>query len=109
MDYKQQMEYAATALGLVVCWDEFAGCWVPEKGPMFWDPLSEDRDAFKLLVVLKLSVEIIGCQVYVRRDGQLLFNGFALNDNDFEMREATRRSIVYASAVIGSQLNSPSK
>lgn len=103
MDYKQQVEYAAKAVGIAVHWDEISYCWVTSNGPLFWDPLNEDRDAFKLQVDLKLSVEIIECQVYVRKDGKLLFNGFALNDNDHEMRAAVRQSIVHAASTIGSQ------
>ena len=102
MEYKQQTEYAAKALGMIVHWDDVLYCWVTSNGPLFWDPLNEDRDAFKLQVGLKLSVDIIGCQVYVKKDGKLLFNGFALNDNDYEMRAAVRQSVVHAASTIGS-------
>ena len=101
MTDKELLEYAAKAAGIEL-WHEdvFTNGLtqkVSENGILLWNPLTDDGDAFKLMVQLRLGTlfptEIGRDRVNVKGHTESL----ALNDP----LAATRRAIVRAAAEIG--------
>lgn len=67
-----------------------------------WNPYTSDEDAFSVMILLGLAVEVdYQCgQVYARKDGVLLMNTFALHTTLDQMRAATRRCITDAAKIL---------
>lgn len=110
MDDKTMLELAAKAAGYDVRWHENWQCFV-HVGPhnitnpptmagqrMVWVPLTDDGDALRLAVKLKLSVEHMAMEVIVTS----LTGDVLLEPND-DPYAATRRAIVRAAAAIGAK------
>lgn len=74
--------------------DKTAGSEYPE--PVFWNPLTDDGDAFRLAV--KLSLPVHSGQVYSGVEG------FPPEKNNGDSFAATRRAIVCAAATIGEKM-----
>ena len=80
--------------------DRFIGYMTdPGQWPRGWfDPLTDDDDAFKLVVDCQLDIAYSGSWVFVSRDEQFDEVGEAIGA---DARAATRRAIVKAAAEIG--------
>ena len=105
MNDKELLELAAKSAGLrVVSYDDFLGCMrIASDGSVTgygWNPLTDDGDALRLAVKLKLSVSIFDDAIGVGRRsssyGELEIQG--------DPYAATRRAIVRAAAAIGEQM-----
>ena len=100
---KELLELAAKAAGIESLW------WTKDGNKLFqrnggeqkpWNPLTDDGDALRLAVKLKLSVSIFDDAIGVGRRsssyGELEIQG--------DPYAATRRAIVRAAAAIGEQM-----
>lgn len=54
---QELLELSAQAIGLVGAWDEESDCFVPESGPLQWDPLTDSRETEYLFTKLKMTME----------------------------------------------------
>jgi hypothetical protein len=106
---RELLEWAARAVGLEMQEDGNGALYVSEgNGPtFFWAPLTDDGDAFRLAVKLKLHVdphqEVSGVTVWA-------FDGTGAHDfeeNQTDASAATRRAIVRAAAAIGRSAHPP--
>jgi hypothetical protein len=68
-----------------------------------WRPLTDDGDALRLAVKLRISVEPDFERVDCYMNRELLSTGFiyGMSPHKGDLNAATRRSIVYAAAVLG--------
>ena len=92
------LEKAAKAAGLDIQWQDdkpHIGDWMSRN---WWNPLTDDGDALRLAVKLKMVIEFYETYVYVY---------YAMSDKTFkefyqgEPYAASRRAIVRAAAEIG--------
>ena len=101
MSDKELLELAAKAAKLLIKWDEqnqtYATCNV--NGDMFddWNPLTDDGDALRLAIELRIIVEI-GEIITGVHAGHLKDISYAMHNGD--PFAATRRAIVEAAAEI---------
>jgi hypothetical protein len=103
------LELAAKAAGYDINFAEPADGWYPhgydKHGDVvaWWNPLTDDGDALRLAVKLKLKLDLFDYEVIVRFPG----GGVAeRTKKSCDLEEATRRAIVRAAAEIGKpQLN----
>lgn len=103
---RELLELAAKAAGIDGVWHEEWRCLVYMGAPPFvggvihhtWSPLTDDGDALRLAVVLKLNVKMneSNCRVRWRRH----FDG-VMEPHGADPYAATRRAIVRAAAEIG--------
>jgi hypothetical protein len=99
MTDKEMLEYAARAAGIELVWhgDTDPWCFAEIAAGIKWNPLTDDGDAFRLMVQLRLGTlfptEIGRDRVDVKGHTESL----ALNDP----LAATRRAITRAAAEIG--------
>ena len=101
MTDKELLELAAKAAGIAGGWDKYAKVFVPAEGRIFWNPLTDDGDALRLVVKFRMMIDFItapnswmvGCTVAASSAGNFYEKGFTA--------EATRRAIVRAAAEIG--------
>lgn len=117
MNDRELLELAAKAAGYVVEWREWvtsrlaefgtikhtkqSGFWLGGKQ---WGPLTDDGDALRLAVKLKLAIRPLEKCVFVESDpetllGQSQFSELEMYGSD--PNAATRRAIVRAAAEIG--------
>ena len=117
---RELLGLAAKAAGMDVAWREVVRSRVAEyqiikhtrhsafftNDSKEWNPLTDDGDALRLAVKLRLRHECYNRgQVYIWLGSQLIHNEFALHENnDDERCAATRRAIVRAAAAIGEAL-----
>lgn len=107
MTDKELMELAAKAAGLHIALDENGTateffCEAPKSSAFSWNPLTDDGDALRLAVKLKLCVDfeaIDVVKVYYDISEPSCKEG--LNCDQYA---ATRRAIVHAAAEIGAQM-----
>ena len=110
MTDKELLELAAKAAELPVEFEEgntngWWPCGRDEYGDVvsFWNPLTDDGDALRLAVKLKMRVDVVDFAVYV-----WTLNGIVSIKESTTMgygiEEATRRAIVRAAAEIGRTL-----
>ena len=96
MTDRELIELAAKATGIKGWWEtEYLSFIKCEGGP--WDPLIDDGDAFKLIVVLKLTVVVESDMVFCRNQ----MTDEAFSEQGADTYAATRRAIVRAAAEIG--------
>lgn len=99
---RELLELAAKAANLRIKWDDqnqtYATC--NTHGDMFddWNPLTDDADALRLAVELRIIVEI-GEVITGVHAGHLKYISYAMHNGD--PFAATRRAIVEAAAEIG--------
>ena len=110
MTDKELLEQAAKAAGLVTDdeYREIGGLpafWIDEPQSHWWMPLTDDLDAFRLMVKLGLLVDV-GCShrgfVSVRTNSSNWIEVREKHNN--EPKKATRRAIVRAASEIGRTL-----
>ena len=107
MNDKELLTLAAKAAGIRLEWDGDPEKWVPTyyEGKTYhgWNPLTDDGDALRLAVKLKLIVDI-GCGYAEARDPEYDPEPIKameyLNDHT-DPYAATRRAIVRAASEIG--------
>ncbi len=101
MSDKELLEMAAKAAGIKAVWmPEYDADNTPSGGDFSadgaeWNPLSDDGDALRLAVALRMDIRIYGTDVRVFCCGVTVLEG----PPDFYA--ATRRAIVRAAAEIG--------
>lgn len=113
MEDRELLELAAKAAGMPL------GGWEPCPGGFFtyshrgsderktWLPLTDDGDALRLAVRLRLDVTFVDnlVVVYWYDESTLMSGAFEEPINDAQdEREATRRAIVRAAAAIGKEM-----
>ena len=54
---RKLLQDAAKAASIKGCWDDHANCFVPAEGQIFWDPLVNDGDAFRLSQKLDIDIK----------------------------------------------------
>jgi hypothetical protein len=69
---------------------------------VYWRPLTDDGDALRLAVALRLNVHIDGSMTEVEA-ATLSYNGFFTQSHIDDPCAATRRAIVRAAAALGAQ------
>ena len=103
MTDRELLEAAAKAAGMPHTYNEFwsgfyirnpDGSWVPNH---HWNPLTDDGDALRLMVSLRMNVHLDSNMVDVDPDGISWFSEAYGTDP----HAATRRAIVRAAAEIG--------
>ncbi|NMK45554.1 hypothetical protein HG262_04900 [Achromobacter sp. Bel] len=101
------MELAAKAAGMRLEWDGHPDAWQPMyyEGKTYhsWDPLTDDGDALRLAVKLRIGIEHEE-EAAIAWDGCI---GTGRIPNGDDPASATRRAIVLAAADIGT--TQPSK
>jgi hypothetical protein len=106
MTDRELLAAAAKAAGMPHTYNEFwsgfyirnpDGSWVPNH---HWNPLTDDGDAFRLMVSLRMNVHLDSNMVDVDPDGVSWFSE-AYGDDPYA---ATRRAIVRAAAAIGKEM-----
>ena len=104
MTDKQLLEYAAKAVGFAGALDflntQMGKYWVRTYG--YWNPLTDDGDALRLAVKLKMRIGIDSLQegfVIVMSSDKLTPDTHETINND--IYTATRKAIVRAAAKIG--------
>jgi hypothetical protein len=106
MTDRELLEAAAKAAGMPHTYNDFwrgfyirnpNGSWVPNH---HWNPLTDDGDAFRLMVSLRMNVHLDSNMVDVDPDGVSWFSE-AYGDDPYA---ATRRAIVRAAAAIGKEM-----
>ena len=96
MDDRKLLELAAKAVGVNV-WTDADGNYYTEGfgiAEQHWNPLTDDGDALRLTLKLRLRIDYVGAQPMV--DGVMR--------SGMDAAESARRSIVRAAAAIGEQM-----
>ena len=101
MTDRELLELAAKAAGALACWSSTLDEWQkdltdPYVGGKKWNPLTDDGDALRLAVKLKIHV-----QPDTRYCWASTFRVNATEETGADPYEATRRAIVRAAAEIG--------
>jgi hypothetical protein len=118
MTDRELLEDAAKAAGMTLKWGEkyklgddiidctdipYAKSNQPDEADMHWNPLTDDGDAFRLMVKLELLVDTNGMHVQVGfpYEAPLAYEKMGVLDDPYA---ATRRAIVRAAAEIGKEM-----
>jgi len=96
MTDRELLEFAAKAAGIVLEWQDDGWAHCLDTGRE-WNPLTDDGDALRLAVKLRMNVHLDSNMVDVDPDGISWFSE-AYGDDPYA---ATRRAIVRAAAEIG--------
>lgn len=97
---RKLLEMAAKAAGIAGGWDKYAKVFVPAEGRIFWNPLTDDGDALRLAVKLKMDVDTSHPDTVFASDMHFL----CTEPKNIDPFAATRRAIVHAAAEIGKTL-----
>ena len=105
---RELLELAAKAEGRPAPYDQHGvfSAWVGDHigNGHWWDPLSDDGDALRLAVTLKMQIIVHGDWVEAMIDGIQLSSPASCYSADGSLSETTRRAIVRAAAAIGSDM-----
>lgn len=100
MTDRELLQLAAKAAGYSLEWDGHPDDWKPMyyEGKTYhsFEPLTDDGDALRLAVKLRMHVNIYNTDTRVTADGV-----FLTQMHDADQHSATRRAIVRAAAEIG--------
>ena len=99
---RELLEQAAKAAGIEVpkhLWADHIGTGIKTMSGIVWNPLTDDGDALRLAVKLRLDIQYNDDSVY-SGDGDVLNHQLFEWNND-DPYAATRRAIVRAAAEIG--------
>jgi hypothetical protein len=102
MNDKELLEFAAKAVALPECgWMGPAFMYVKDNTFTDWNPITDDGDALRLAVKLRLSLVWwkTGVGVESQQHGPGVIESF-----DGDPQAATRRAIVYVAATIGKEM-----
>lgn len=100
MDDRELLELAAKAAKLDIwAWDEDKNLMVLDgwNGRDYWNPLTDDGDALRLAVKLKMMVNVRAASVRVFDENDIVTE----ESRGSDIYAATRRAIVRAAAEIG--------
>jgi len=111
MTDKKLLEFAAKAVGIELQWLDHTphACFDPASENEWWNPLTDDGDALRILVSLKIGIEfgdcidnapVIRCGTSYDRDLWVVSANFP------DQKAATRRAITCAAAEIGKAMTS---
>jgi len=104
---RELLELAARAAGIVGVWHERGECIhvtdCAGMSDMWWRPLTDDGDALRLAVALKLDIQFFDGHAEIQVDGDDI-NSATVEPYAQDMQAATRRAIVRAAAAIGEQM-----
>ena len=104
---RELLELAARAAGIVGVWNERGQCIhvtdCAGMSDMWWRPLTDDGDALRLAVALKLDIQFFDGHAEIQVDGDDI-NSATVEPYAQDMQAATRRAIVRAAAAIGEQM-----
>jgi hypothetical protein len=108
---RELLEYAAKAAGVELKYDTFGQGPNAAREYCYWNPLTDDGDAFRLSVSLRLPVVYFHnypphepSRVVISRG-----KGVVENVEDGDWMRSTRRAIVRAAAEIGRRMESDEK
>lgn len=106
MTDRDLLELAAKAAGIAGAWgrNRFIGGhegFVPKGWLRDWDPLTDDGDALRLAVALRMEVDVYYGEVASGEEGE---RNQTLIDATPDLYAATRRAIVRAAAAIGESM-----
>ena len=116
MSDRELLEFAAKAAGIAAVWSDGEGlaCWNDAGYRYFWNPITDDGDAFRLMVRLRLharqfpivddgfDVPLGMAEVWRVDDDDPMHVEFLRSGDDRLV--TTRRAIVRAAAEIGRQM-----
>ena len=90
MTDRELIEAAAKSIDLNGYWDSYANCFVPSSfsDNIYWNPLKEDRDAFRLAVKLNMNIRFES-----RPDGSVVIVNWPYGKTDIEVVECIGRNI----------------
>lgn len=104
---KELLELAAKAAGMAIYWDyrreQFFHDYhdgIPDE----WNPLTDDGDALRLIVKLKIPMQFPGWKDVTRTWGDEMHMETFDEPHDADPYAATRRAIVRAAAAIGKEM-----
>ena len=101
---KELLEYAAKAAGVELKYDTFGQGPNADREYCYWNPLTNDGDAFRLMVDLKMEVSLMGDAAWAMSiEDAAGDSGCSAYFND-DPRKATRRAIVRAAAELGKRM-----
>ena len=101
MTDRELLELAAKAAGIEAAWSDGEGlvCRNDAGYRYFWNPLTDDGDALRLAVKLKIDIRPSMCGSSKFR--YAVYDGNTYGEVDSDPYAATRRAIVRAAAEIG--------
>lgn len=106
MTDREMVELAAKAAGIEIVWGKWLSReWLAKTntGDLIpWDPITDDGDALRLAVMLRLTVKIEDHEIEVFNWEGCLVSAEMFNGFDYEA--TTRHVIVRAAAEIGKQM-----
>ena len=100
MTDRELLGLAAKAAGINVAWSNENNCYWTRADAEWWNPLTDDGDAFRLAVKLRLNVNIYNSVVSYESAEEYIEKHFP-QGVVHDVAEATRRAIVRAAAEIG--------
>ena len=105
MTDRELLEAAAKAAGIKVNWREAVECLCYSGSPynVAWNPLTDDGDALRLAVSLKIDIgfESFGDESVMTSSAVDAFDGWFDEPYASDPQAATRRAIVRAAAAMG--------
>lgn len=104
MTDREMLEFAAKAAGIELAWSSTEGIWPRNKSTWrSWNPLTDDGDALRLAVKMRIQPKWIDDDAYAWGIGSTAISKAEPFDGDPEY--ATRRAIVRVAAEIGKQMS----
>ncbi len=105
MSDRELLELAAKAAGIPLEWDGNPRDWQPMyyKGKTYhaWEPLTDDGDALRLAVKLRMQIDILDRSIYA-----LAMGGTKVCELDrADPQAAARRAVTRAAAEIGRSMS----
>ena len=95
---RELLEAAARAAGIRGLWVDVGLNIGSDANPIIWNPLTDDGDALRLAVRLRMTVKVTDYGAEAYKDNLFWLVTF---DEDITVETATRRAIVRAAAEIG--------
>lgn len=110
MTDKELLEAAAKAAGIAVEWHHGCGNAVAltrqearDRGRLYWNPLTDDGDALRLAVALRMNIDV-GTKPVGFTEASVIVDGMRIGAEEYHDADpyaATRRAIVRAAASLG--------
>lgn len=107
-DHKRMLEMAAKAAGIRVCWHGNESCArhmdLTEPPRIYWNPLTDDGDALRLAVKLKIDIHQRMAKPRVAAVAAMHSPKIESVPDESQRLSVTRTAIVRAAAAIGEQM-----
>lgn len=108
MTDRELLEMAAKAAGITSVGYGRNGIATGRNGPClvgYWNPLTDDGDALRLAVALRIVVDVTPWAAYAHRWNEKRSADYGIRHSEYDdLCAATRRAIVRAAAAIGSAM-----